>query len=284
MNTIANLAEYFARHPLTRRAPYRAWARFIAWQVRSRFQDDVVLPWISGQRLVVRRGMTGATGNVYAGLHEFADMILLLHFLRAGDLFLDIGANVGSYTVLASGVCRARTWAFEPDPNTAAALQRNLTINSLGGIVTIHEVALGDADGEVAFTIGHDTMNRVATMSEGGVRTVRQRRLDDVVGDMAPIMLKIDVEGYEHAVLLGARQLLSRGCVEVVEIETLTPQIEGLLADGGLTRVWYDPFTRELLDKPRAVPASNAVFVRDRKLVSERLKSAKAVEVLGQSI
>jgi hypothetical protein len=42
------------------------------------------------------------SGNIYAGLHEFGDMAFVLHFLRAGDLFADVGANIGSYTVLAS--------------------------------------------------------------------------------------------------------------------------------------------------------------------------------------
>ena len=45
--------------------------------------------------------MHGVTGNVYCGLHDFAEMSFMLHLLRAGDLFADIGANVGSYTVLA---------------------------------------------------------------------------------------------------------------------------------------------------------------------------------------
>jgi hypothetical protein len=49
-------------------------------------------------------GMTGATQNIYVGLQEFVDIMLTLHFLRKGDLFLDMGANVGSYTILASGV------------------------------------------------------------------------------------------------------------------------------------------------------------------------------------
>jgi hypothetical protein len=47
-------------------------------------------------------GMTGATGNLYVGLHEFEEMAFLLHFLRPGDLFADVGANVGSYTILAA--------------------------------------------------------------------------------------------------------------------------------------------------------------------------------------
>jgi hypothetical protein len=95
------------------------------WQIESRICDDVTVDWIGGRRLAARRGMTGLTGNIYAGLHEFADMAFLLHFLRPSDVFADVGANVGSYTILASGVIGCPTVAFEPDPLTAAAFERN---------------------------------------------------------------------------------------------------------------------------------------------------------------
>ena len=81
-------------------------------------------------------------------------MMFLLHFLKSDDLFLDIGANVGTYTVLASGVCKAKTWAFEPDPETVLSLKRNIEINNLQELVTVHELALGAAEREVAFTVG----------------------------------------------------------------------------------------------------------------------------------
>src|ERR1700683_536380 len=103
LDQIRNLALFFSEHPLTRDRPLGAWARFAAWQIRSRVKDEILIDWIGGQRLAVRRGMTGATGNIYVGLHEFADMLFVLHFLREDDLFLDIGANVGTYTVLGSG-------------------------------------------------------------------------------------------------------------------------------------------------------------------------------------
>src|SRR5260370_39522591 len=101
MKGLVNLAHFFATHPITSKAPYWAWARFILWQLRSRIQAEIIVSWIAGQRLVVRRGMTGATGNIYAGLHEFVDMILELHFLRGGDLVFAVGAHARSYTVLA---------------------------------------------------------------------------------------------------------------------------------------------------------------------------------------
>jgi FkbM family methyltransferase len=284
MNAFKNISRYIASHPLTRTNQIDAWGRFVSWQIRSRLQEEIIVSWIAGQKLAVRRGMTGATGNVYAGLHEFTDMMLPLHFLREGDLFLDIGANVGSYTVLASGVRRSVTWAFEPGLGALRGLKRNIEINALHNLVTIHEIALSDIAGDVPFTVGQDTMNRVAAVHETNTRMVSCRRLDDVIGGHSPLMMKIDVEGHENAVILGAGTILAGGGLKVIALETLTPETEAMLATSGFERAYYDPFTRELRDRPSTPPASNAVLVRDREFVSARLKTAPAVTVLGHTI
>ena len=100
---LANLADFIAGHPLTRDQKLRAFGRFFRWQVESRLRREVIVPWIGGTRLAARKGMTGATGNIYCGLHEFEDMAFLLHFLRPCDAFVDAGANI-VYTIrLASG-------------------------------------------------------------------------------------------------------------------------------------------------------------------------------------
>ena len=93
------LYRFVRSHALGSRAPLRAFANILLWQLRARISRTAVrCRWIDGSILMVRRGMTGATGNLYVGLHEFCDMGFVLHFLRAGDLFVDVGANVGSYT------------------------------------------------------------------------------------------------------------------------------------------------------------------------------------------
>ena len=160
--SISRISKFLGTHPLTRSNRTSAWARFLWWQVRSRLSRDVVVDWVAGQRFIARRGMTGFTGNIYAGLHEAVDMLFLLHFLRPGDVLFDIGANVGSYTVLASGARGARTMAFEPDPSTAAELWRNVELNGLTQLVDLHTVALGASEAEVRFTVGRDTVNHVA--------------------------------------------------------------------------------------------------------------------------
>jgi FkbM family methyltransferase len=285
MNAILSLARFFSTHPLARDAPLKAWARFVSWQIKSRLRQEVLFPWIGGQRLAVRRGMTGATGNVYVGLHEFPDMMVSLHFLREGDLFLDIGANVGSYTVLASGVCRATTFAFEPDPTTVQHLRRNVAINSLDRLVTIYECALGSTDGNVPFTVGLVTTNKVGTGNGEDTRIVLQHRLDTLIGGISrPAMMKIDVEGYEEEVLRGARTVLGNSFVKVIEVETVTGRTEDILLRHCFCRAYYDPFSRKLARKPVGPKSSNSLYVRDWPFVDARLKGARSITIFNYNL
>ncbi len=276
-----SIGSFFATHPLTAGNPAAAWWRFVSWQVRSRLQSEMIVPWVSGTKLAVRHGMTGATGNIYCGLHEFADMAFALHLLRPGDLFLDVGANVGSYTVLASGVCGARSIAFEPDPHAANALQRNITINSLDDLVTIHRKAVG-IDGEVRFTIGLDTVNHVAGTDETDTRVVPSVSLDNL--DCRPTLVKLDVEGGEDDVVRNGRGTLSK--TQAIIIETVSDETHSALTEAGFIRASYAPFKRLLstASPESTVPMSNSLYVRSFDFVIRRVESAPAVTVLGRSI
>lgn len=291
LQSLRTVGRNFATHPLTRDGQLGAWARFAAWHLLSRLQSEIIVPWLAGQRLVVRRGMTGATGNLYFGLHEFMSMGLVLHFLREGDLFVDAGANVGSYTVLASGVCRARTLAIEADAGTARDLARNVEINGLQGLVRLEVLALGPTDGEAFFTTGRGAMNQVVAQAGEGVRSVPQRTLDHLVGDGAPALLKLDVENYEDPVLQGALGVLGKPSLKVLALEGTTEWSTKLFAGLGFERAFYDPFTRVLQREPNRLAfangewtRSNEFYVRDWRFVEDRLKTATPVSVLGRNL
>jgi FkbM family methyltransferase len=284
IDSVLSLGRFFSTHPLSRDEPAKAWMRFLIWQIKSRLQQEVVFQWVGGQSLLVRRGMTGATGNIYVGLHEFVDMMLVVHLLREGDLCLDVGANIGSYSVLASGVCRARTWAFEPDPIAAENLKCNVRLNHLENLVRVHECALGTRQGEIAFTVGLDTVNRVAKNGDANIRIVRQETLDAIVQNEAPLMMKIDVEGYEDAVLSGASKVLRIPSLKVIEIEAVTPHTESLLMQNGFERAYYDPFTRALSATPNGEKSNNSLFVKDLPFVQKRVAEAPAFKILNRLI
>jgi FkbM family methyltransferase len=221
----------------------------------------VIFDWIDGAKLAVRRGMTGATGNIYSGLHEYVDMRFVLDTLKPGDLFVDIGANVGSYTVLASKVRGARTIAVEPDPGTAQALRRNIEVNGIADKVHVVEAALGARAGTVSFTVGRDTVNRVAQAGDENVRDVAVRTLDDVLDGEVPRVIKIDVEGFEAEVFRGAVATLADRRLEAIITEALDEDVLSILTRAGFKRAYYDP-QRAMLGKAPVVPSNNALMVR----------------------
>lgn len=281
---LSQTIRFILGHPMNRGRPVAALARFAAWQVRSRLQDEVIVDWIDGAKLVVRRGMTGATGNIYCGLHEYADMAFVLHLLRKDDLFLDLGANIGSYTVLASSVCGARSIAIEPDPGTVLRLRRNVQANGIADRVEIIETALGAATGVARFSIGLDTTNRVVADTSQNSREVRLASLDCIVGHLRPIMIKMDVEGYEAEVLKGARETLKMESLLAVETETSDREVISALREAGFARWHYDPARRELSPEPGEISASNALYLRDVSSVQRRVAEAPLRDILGGAI
>lgn len=280
--SFVNLANVIASHPLTRERKLQALHRIVRWQMLSRLRPELIVPWVDDARLAVSRGMTGATGNIYFGLHEFEDMAFLLHFLRPGDLFADVGANIGSYTILASAVCGARTVAFEPDPDTFAALTRNIALNRVGDLVDSREAALGSQVGSVSFTVGLDTLNRIATEAAGPARTVAMDTLDHALNDLAPNLIKLDVEGFERDVLGGAERTLGDPELKAIITEDRSPLVVALLQTAKFAEYGYDPFTRRLRAVASGERKQNALFVRDRDFVAQRLAAAKQVRVLDR--
>jgi FkbM family methyltransferase len=274
---------FIAQHPLCRGRVPAAFARYIRWQIESRLFSEIDVQWIEGAKLIAKHGMTGATGNIYCGLHEFVEMAFLLHVLRPGDLFLDVGANVGSYTVLASKVCGARTIAFEPDPDAARALRRNIGANRIGDLAEICEVALGNWTGDAWFTSGFDTMNHVALPEDKGKRRVPMRRLDDLV-DAAPTLIKLDTEGAEEDILAGASRILGVPSLIAVQAELCSDKVVETLTSFGFTTVFYDPFERRLSSSPFDYQSCNSLFIRSDEAVSQRIRTAPLRNVIGHRL
>jgi FkbM family methyltransferase len=146
--------------------------------------------------------------------------------VKPGDVLYDVGANVGAYTLVAAvGVPGARVVAFEPSPANFAALCANVELNAVAGSVIAVPLALGDrARWE---RLGGDSAVPGAAPSLGAgassdATTVLVDTLDDVVeryGLPAPDHLKIDVEGAELEVLLGAGRQLGSGRLRSAMVE-----------------------------------------------------------------
>ncbi len=289
---LLDIVRFVVTHPVGKRAPLRALGRVAAWQIASRASPGAIaVPFIGGARLLVERGMTGATGNVYVGLHEFEGMAFVLHALRPSDLFLDVGANVGSYTVLAAKGVGCRCVTVEPIAATVQKLRDNIALNHVTDRVDLYECAVGESEGVVRMTMQNDTVNHVVTSYDVGTAEVPCRTLDGLLGDRAPLLFKMDIEGHELAALRGGRGLLSNPALAGCIVETLgaggsdnpeLAEVAVLLGEHGFQPASYDPWQRKLMPIARLNLGGNTLFVRDWEALSARIRSAPAFEVLGQ--
>jgi FkbM family methyltransferase len=219
-------------------------------------------------------------------------MAFVLHYLRDTDRFVDVGANAGSYTVLAAGAVGAATLSLEPVPSTFERLIDNVNVNRLASLVECLNCAAGAEDGELAFSAGSDTMNHVLAADEPAARALRVpvRRLDDVVLRDRPVFLKIDVEGFEAAVIAGARALLASVDGMIIEMNGSSRRYGGddthlhaELVAAGLHACSYAPFERRLAPDTLRRPG-NILYLRNVEAARERVRSGQRVSVLGRDI
>lgn len=297
MKSLVSTLRYILRHPLNVTAKRAALTRYLKWQVGSRFvPGQVLVPFVNETVLAVSPGMTGATQNIYTGLQEFDDCGFLLHLLREEDLFVDVGANVGVYTVLAAGAVGARAVAIEPVPETFEKLRFNLLVNNLNGRTQSHNIGLGRDKSVLRFTSGEDTMNRVITEANwaGPSVEVPVETLDAVLDGQVPALIKIDVEGWESEVLAGAQATLSQPSLLALILEmngddaAMNPNdqaVHDCLLRNGFSPHAYDPFTRALTLLPsKHLGSSNTIYCRPADQLRSRLDAAPPFLVNGRAI
>lgn len=298
-----SVLRWIAQQPLNRGRRLWAWQNWLRWQIGSRcLGRTVVWPWVEGVSFLARTGMTGVTGNIYAGLTEFSEMGFCLHVLRPGDLFVDVGANVGSYSLLASGATGARSIAVEPLPTAVDCLKANIELNALDELVTLHRCGLAAEPGALRFTRDLDTVNHVV-MDAGADEDPGRRRgatlecpvetLDRLLDGEAPTVVKIDVEGFEMEVLRGGATAIGRNAQALI-IELLEggarygssdSEIVRQLQDWGFVEIAYDPLSRgmeEIREGQRC--GNNGIFVRSIEWARERVETAPSFRVHGVKV
>jgi FkbM family methyltransferase len=273
-----------ANHPLNRNRKFKAVLEYGFVQVGSLLMPgEVCVGFPNHTRLLVSPHMKGAAHYIIPGLCEFEDMSFVMHYLRPGDLFTDVGANVGAFTVLAAGVAGAQVLAFEASPDTYEMLMRNVRINNLTDRVKALQAAAGRAEGTTQFSIGLGTENYVTKgASAGRSVTVRMATLDQELAGNAPEVLKIDVEGFETEVFAGATRTLRDPRMKAIIVERGNlgarygfdeEPLHREIRACGFTACNYRPFKRELFEVDER--ERNIIYVRDRVAVNVRLAAAK---------
>ena len=281
---------FICQHPLSKRHKAQGLFKFLSWQI-SQFLSPKLkkIAWVNGIKIVVKKGMTGITGSIYVGLHEFEDMGFVLHYVDKNSYFLDVGANVGCYSLLAASK-GADVFSFEPDKTSISALNLNKFVNGFDNITVINK-AVGSKIGTVKFSEKLDTVNHVLQDLDSNGTIVPMVSIDSIELDDRPIVMKIDVEGYEEHVLDGAMNYLENS-VSVVIVETnnsnlsygsTNSDIFKKLRKLGFEGFTYNPFTRILCNVgPDRI--GNTIFIKDPTAVTKQLLDADKFFTMSELI
>lgn len=144
----------------------------------------------------------------------------LTRTLKPGDVFLDVGSNLGMFSMVA-GVAVGPTGmviAFEPEARAHARLRANIDLNSLSATVKAYDIALSDKRGKISFVIGGEAdISQTSHLVDATSPTMSTITVDAWEGDAfleaqglrTPTTIKVDVEGHEFSVLHGLRRVLS---------------------------------------------------------------------------
>jgi FkbM family methyltransferase len=230
MNVAAKLrgyVEWLWSRPEFREHPARMLWRATQWQAKTAFRREVAVSFDSTLRICSPKRNASASTTFYLGFVEPRFLRFLSAWLRPGMNVIDVGANVGAYTLLAAKRVApyGRVLAFEAAPQTHRFLVENIRRNGFSN-VRAELLALGDVPGLLTFTERSDFgKSSVCVNNEVcGTIQVHAIALDSYCTSVSPTpidYLKIDVEGYELAVLRGARKTLARNPAMLVQMEMI---------------------------------------------------------------
>lgn len=212
-------------HPANRHNRLQAIWRALNWQLTYKQSDQPIDVRAFGYqlRLYPNDFVTRAI-IYYTPFNEYHSMKFVERYLRPGDSFIDIGANIGLYSLLAASLVgkTGSVESFEPGPTTYKRLQQNINRNQITQ-VNLYQMALGSTEETVNFTTEYDATNfivRNSTDSNYKTTKVPCQKLDRVLStNRCFSMAKIDVEGYELSVLKGATSFLKYCNPPVIQLE-----------------------------------------------------------------
>jgi FkbM family methyltransferase len=157
-------------------------------------------------------GFTSSTRAVYANPPDWPQMLVWDRERLAGRLFVDIGANVGLYSLFAAER-GANVIAVEPGRQAYDRLVENAELN--GYAIQTVNAAVSNETGEVRVTQDRDAVNVISDQGEPVTATT----LDELLGERSAVGVKIDVEGFERLVLEGGHRALAEHRIGLLQLE-----------------------------------------------------------------
>ena len=209
------------------RSPVPTALKFLRWAVYQVLGRDFTFRTADGFHFVTMPGNWSSLAIYIQNYRDPGPQRFIARNIAPGSTFVDVGANIGTYTVLGSAVVgrSGKVVAIEPHPVIFRYLQRNVAANQLQNVFAV-EVAVGAKPQTVLMQYSKNNPGETHVTSQFNAATTKvpMARLDDVLSDLGILTveyLKIDVEGYELAVLHGANRVIDASRNIIIQTELI---------------------------------------------------------------
>jgi FkbM family methyltransferase len=291
MTEVLSVLKYIWNHRANNNRRLTAIIYGITWQLYKRITGrhfDIKI--FNNIKIRCYPNSTSASSLIYcSGMPDFHEMRFMKDYLRKGDGFIDVGANIGAYTLLAASLVGSsgRVDSFEPGKVAFKRLKENIELNNLSQ-VHLHPIALGDVIGSVHFLCEQDTTNRIYNESDLSKKfiTVPSDRLDNILSMENYVMGNIDIEGAELLALRGATKMLSEHNPAVWLLEFngalhsfgfSEQEFSDWLSNQGYDLALYDSDNRIMTYELQPWLKSENVFAISRKKKDQVLHKCKTI-------
>ena len=166
--------------------------------IKTKLQNGLVMWYRSDDRYIGQR--------IAIQKYEEYESVLILRNVNKNSVVVDVGANIGYYTLLLAKICK-KVYAFEPDKRCFEILKKNIEENKLKNVV-LFNLAVGDKNEKVEFIIDKENLGN--SRIGDGDETILCDSLDNVLKKEKIDLMKIDVQGYEEKVIEGAKNIISK--------------------------------------------------------------------------
>lgn len=249
-------------------------------QIYTRFfPDPPVIPWIGGTKLSKATWAFMQEKGIPT-LDQLNNMAFILDLLRPGDVFVDVAANTGAYSILASGVRSAYTYAIETDRTAFEHLQTNIQLNHLEKLITpINITSAASSDERQVVATQHAQVGQTLDTT-----TATLRSLDKLIRRM-PDVIRIDAHALEMGMLQSGLQFLMSPYLKVILLEQQRQAIGNVpqnfqqkLLDLQFGAYTYEPEQKKLNPINPAETSATVIYCRDPEWVQLRVSIADKVK------
>lgn len=243
--------------------------KYLKWQIIKKLNLFPVKILVSKTIIEIKNkeiSLEGGTKIYTQGMYDYNNMSLVQQVLsNRYNTFVDIGTNIGLYSLIASEIETAKIFSFEPHPYTYNLFIDQIKLNHRKNITALNK-ALSDFNGHVKFTnVNGSSVNKIVlNNSENNLISVESCKASNFIKEFNanPEIVKIDVEGFELEVLKGFENDINRVKIFLIEISKNEKEVHSLLIQNNFIGPYcYNAKKRMFLNHIKEITIEDPIYI-----------------------